>query len=282
MDEKVHFYVINLKHRTDRWKTFSEQPAVNDIKQNYPFERFDAIPGSTIDIRNDQRVSMRTKRNIKDSVRRDHEDLNTAGGVGCYLSHVEVWKKIAANEEPYGIIFEDDTLLPDDFVPILKMCMRDWNLLPEMPDVWTFSYGWDFFYKTKGKALPQDLPENHRGPWIYNTCPGGLNGYLVTKEGAKRLLENAFPIDMHVDLYICLMVDLKKVLCVAHRDLILNLLVESEKSDIQLPSGCTICDIPSNLTQKGIVAVNIPLLFIGLTVIAGLMVLESVTFKRKR
>jgi GR25 family glycosyltransferase involved in LPS biosynthesis len=280
MQGSIHFYVINLKQRTDRWKTFSEQRAVKKIMKTYPFERFDAIAGSTIDVPNDTRISMRTRRNIKESSRRDHEDLNTAGGIGCYLSHVEVWKKIAMNQEEYGIIFEDDTKLPDDFLTVLKSSMKDLNLLPEMPDVWTFSYGWDFFYKTKGKELPQNITENHRGPWIYNTCPGGLNGYLVTREGAKKLLENAFPIDMHVDLYICMNVDLKKILCVAHKDLILNLLVESEKSDIQLPMGCTICNVPNNLDQKGMVVVNVPMLIITLGIVAGLMVLNGFTRRR--
>ena len=280
MQGSIHFYVINLKQRTDRWKTFSEQRAIKKIMKTYPFERFDAIAGSTIDIPNDNRISMRTRRNIKESSRRDHEDLNTAGGIGCYLSHVEVWKKIAMNQEEYGIVFEDDTKLPDDFLTVLKSSMKDLNLLPEMPDVWTFSYGWDFFYKTKGKELPQNITENHRGPWIYNTCPGGLNGYLLTREGAKKLLENAFPIDMHVDLYICMNVDLKKILCVAHKDLILNLLVESEKSDIQLPMGCTICNVPNNLDQKGMVVVNLPMMIITLGIVAGLMVLNG--FARKR
>ena len=280
MQGSIHFYVINLKQRTDRWKTFSEQRAIKKIMKSYPFERFDAIAGSTIDIPNDNRISMRTRRNIKESSRRDHEDLNTAGGIGCYLSHVEVWKKIVMNQEEYGIVFEDDTKLPDDFLAVLKSSMKDLNLLPEMPDVWTFSYGWDFFYKTKGKELPQNITENHRGPWIYNTCPGGLNGYLLTREGAKKLLENAFPIDMHVDLYICMNVDLKKILCVAHKDLILNLLVESEKSDIQLPMGCTICNVPNNLDQKGMVVVNLPMMIVTLGIVAGLMVLNGFTRKR--
>jgi GR25 family glycosyltransferase involved in LPS biosynthesis len=264
-DTKIHFYCINLKHRIDRWNKFSEQYAIHEIKKQYPFERFDAIPGSTIDVKNDNRISLRTRRNIKESTRRDHEDLNTAGGVGCYLSHTDVWKKIAGGEEPYGIIFEDDTKLPDDFVDILKSCMSDFNLLPQMPDVWTFSYGWEFYYKTKGRGLPQDKPENHRGPWIYNTCPGGLNGYMLSKAGAQKLLDSAFPIDMHVDIYICLCVDLKKVICVSHENMILNVLVESEKSDIQIPSGCLICDVPTNPSKQGIVMVNIPLtvIFLG-------------------
>ena len=86
MEENIHFYCINLKNRTDRWNTFSSQPAVIEIKEKYKFERFDAYPGSTIDIKNDDRIALRTKRNIKEGSRRDHEDLNTAGGVGCYLS----------------------------------------------------------------------------------------------------------------------------------------------------------------------------------------------------
>ena len=259
MEHKIHFYCINLKHRTDRWNGFASQPAVQAIKDKYNFERFDAISGSTLDIQNDTRISLRTKRNIKESTRREHEDINTVGGIGCYLSHVELWKKVADGSEPFAIIFEDDTELPDDFLPVFEKCFNDKNLLPEMPDVWTFSYGWPFYYDTRGLKYPQDRTENQRGPWIFNTCPGGLNGYFITKEGAKKLVETAFPIDMHVDLYICLCTELKRVSCVAHKDLILSLLTESEKSDIQLPAECAICDLPSNYKERGIITVNLPI-----------------------
>ena len=260
MDQKIHFYCINLKHRTDRWNKFSNQPAIQQIKEKYNFERFEAVSGSAIDVQNDSRISLRTKRNIKESTRREHEDINTAGGIGCYLSHVELWKKVAEGSEPFAIIFEDDTQLPDDFLATFEKCFDDKNLLPEMPDVWTFSYGWSFYYDTRGLKYPQDRTENKRGPWIFNTCPGGLNGYFLTKEGAKKLGETAFPIDMHVDLYICMCTDLNRIVCVAHRDLILSLLVESEKSDIQLPAECAICDLPSNYKERGIVTMNIRVL----------------------
>lgn len=275
MENNIHFYAINLRHRTDRWDAFTAQAAVQEIKKSHTLERFDAVPGSTIDIQEDTRISMRTKRNIKESIRRDHEDLNTAGGIGCYLSHVEIWKKIASNSDKYGIIFEDDTKLPVDFLERLQYCMKDLNLLPEMPDVWTFSYGWDFYYTTKGRKRPQDIIENRRGPWVYNTCPGGLNGYLLTKAGAEKLLKNAFPIDMHVDLYICLCVDINSIICVSHNEMIISVLAESAKSDIQLPSGCTICNIPTNYHQKGDVLVNLPVIVVSLAAIFGLIVLQS-------
>ena len=129
-------------------------------------------------------------------------------------------------------------------------------------------------YRTKGKKAPQDISTNHRGPWIFNTCPGGLNGYFITKEGAKKLVAGAFPIDMHVDMYICLCSELKKVNCVSHKNLILSLLIESTKSDIQLPSECLICDIPTNYNSYGIVSVNVPLLVIGL---GTLLLLSQIT-----
>jgi len=279
MDSKIKFYCINLKHRTDRWNTFSNQKAIKEIKEKHNFERFEAVAGSTVDVQNDSRISMRTKRNIKESLRRDHEDLNTTGGIGCYLSHTDLWRKIADGSEPFAIIFEDDTKLPDNFLEIFERCFNDKNLLPEMPDVWTFSHGWDFYYKNQDKLLPHERMENHRGPWIFNTCPGGLNGYFITKDGAKKLLESAFPIDMHVDLYICLCTEIKNITCVAHKDLILSLLTEGKKSDIQLPGVCAMCDIPNNFQKKGLVLVNLPIVVVAAI---GLFLLSYVGKGKRR
>jgi len=281
MENNIHFYAINLRHRTDRWDAFTAQPAIQEIKRSHTLERFDAVPGSTLDIQEDTRISMRTKRNIKESIRRDHEDLNTAGGIGCYLSHVEIWKKIASNQDAYGIVLEDDAKLPIDFLERLEYCIKDISLLPEMPDVWTFSYGYDFFYNTKGRNRPEDIIENRRGDWIYNTCPGGTGGYLVTKEGAVKLLKNAFPIDMHVDLYMCACVDLKTIVCVLNEHLILSTLAESGKSDIQLPTKCTICNIPTNYHQKGNVLINLPVITVTLVAIFGLILIQSYSKGRR-
>lgn len=279
MEQKIHFYCINLKNRTDRWDNFSSQPAIKDIKERHHFERFEAVSGSTVDVQNDSRISLRTKRNIKESARREHSDINTAGAIGCYLSHTDLWRKVADGSKPFAVIFEDDTRLPDNFLATFERCFYDNNLLPDMPDVWTFSYGWWFYYQAKGKKYPQDIPENVRGPWILNTCPGGLNGYFITKEGAKKLLDTAFPIDMHVDMYICMCAELRRVKCVAHKKLILSLLSESEKSDIQLQTECAICDIPSDYKDRGIITVNMRILFAA---VIFLYFLERVTRSGRR
>ena len=279
MEQKIHFYCINLKNRTDRWETFSKQQAVQDIKAKHHFDRFEAVSGSTVDVQNDSRISLRTKRNIKESARREHSDINTAGAIGCYLSHTDLWRKVADGSEPFAVIFEDDTKLPDDFLATFERCFYDKNLLPDMPDMWTFSYGWWFYYDAKGEKYPQDIPENIRGPWILNTCPGGLNGYFITKEGAKKLLDTAFPIDMHVDMYICMCAELRRVKCVAHKKLILSLLSESEKSDIQLQTECAICDLPSDYKDRGIITVNVRILLVA---VICLYFLDRVTRSGRR
>ena len=279
MEQKIHFYCINLKNRTDRWNTFSSQLAIEKIKAKHNFERFEAVSGSTVDVQNDSRISLRTKRNIKESARREHSDINTAGAIGCYLSHTDLWRKVADGSEPFAVIFEDDTELPDDFLEIFESCFQDKNLLPDMPDIWTFSYGWWFYYDAKGMKYPQNVPENIRGPWVLNTCPGGLNGYFITKEGAKKLLDMAFPIDMHVDMYICMCAELHRIKCVAHKRLILSLLSESEKSDIQLQAECAICDLPSDFKEQGIITLNMRILFAA---VICLYFLERITRSGRR
>ena len=79
----IQIYCINLKERSDRWERFMSQTGVKRLAAMYPFERFEGVNGKMLDIKNDDRVSLRTKRNILYQKRRDHEDLDTPGGVGC-------------------------------------------------------------------------------------------------------------------------------------------------------------------------------------------------------
>jgi GR25 family glycosyltransferase involved in LPS biosynthesis len=61
------------------------------------------------------------------------------------LSHTDLWRKVADGSEPFTVIFEDDTKLPNDFLATFERCFYDKNLLPVMPDVWSFSYVWWFY-----------------------------------------------------------------------------------------------------------------------------------------
>ena len=263
-------YCINLKHREDRWERFSSQPELAKLKARYKFERFEGINGAAIDIQNDSRISLRTKRNIKDHIRRDHEELDSAGGVGCYLSHTSVWKKFLERDEPYAIIFEDDAVIPPGFTERFHAAMKDVTLLPSMPDIWSFSYVHDYYYESKGKPLPATVKNYVYGPWTTRVCTT-FTGYLITKAGAQKLLETAFPIDMHVDMYTCLVGEVGKILSVKHANVMTPAYsLKDNDTDIQVTQDCPICNVPTHYREKGMVVVSIPVTIIALGVIAAL------------
>jgi GR25 family glycosyltransferase involved in LPS biosynthesis len=276
MDGEIHVYCINLKHRADRWARFSSQPELDILKQSYELERFEGINGSAINIQKDERISLRTKRNIKEHIRRDHEELDSAGGVGCYLSHTTVWKKFLERSEPYAIIFEDDALISRGFTASLQRAMKDATLLPDEPDVWFFMPPSDWYYEYKGKPFPPNVKANNIGPWVTNACTA-FTGYMITRRGAEKLLESAFPIDMHVDLYTCLNGELRRTMNVYHKNVNVEVYsLEKVDTDIQVSAdmACEICSVPTHYSKKGIVIVNLPILVIGFLAIGGMMYLS--------
>jgi GR25 family glycosyltransferase involved in LPS biosynthesis len=252
--------------------------------KHYTFERFEAVNGSAIDIMKDDRISLRTKRNIKEHIRRDHEELDSAGGVGCYLSHTGVWKKFLERSEPYAMVLEDDAVVYDGFVEDFQQAMKDTTLLPQMPDVWFFNVPTQWYYEYKGKPHPYTVQEQNLGAWVTKTC-SPFTGYLLSRRGAEKLLETAFPIDMHIDLYTCLAGDLGRVFTVAHKNIVMaDYLLKSLDSDIRVKLGddCHICNVPTKYETRGIVVINLPILAMGIAILGGLYYLGGVRGLKRR
>jgi GR25 family glycosyltransferase involved in LPS biosynthesis len=285
MEGGIRIYCINLKHRQDRWERFTSQPELEVLKKSYEFERFEGVNGSSLNILADDRMSLRTKRNIKKHTRRDHEEINTAGGVGCYLSHTGVWKKFLETSEPYAIVFEDDAIIYSGFTADFKQGMKETTFLPQIPDLWFFSKPVEWYYKYRGEPRPDTVSNNVHGPWVSKAC-SSFTGYFITRHGAQKLLETAFPMDMHVDLYSCLNAEMGNIMAVSNTNISLDqynslLLNGTIDSDIrpELETDCHICDIPTQYKERGILMVSIPILFVGLVTISGLWYLGT---KRRR
>jgi GR25 family glycosyltransferase involved in LPS biosynthesis len=285
MEGGIHIYCINLKHRTDRWERFSKQSELQTLQNYYKFERFEGINGSSLDISKDDRISMRTKRNIKDHNRRDHEELDSAGGVGCYLSHTSVWKKILEQPEPYAIIFEDDAVIPSGFTYQLQMAMKEATLLPQIPDIWSFSPTHERWFNYKGQLLPRSVNQYQHGPWTTHECTT-FTGYLISKEGARKLLETAFPLDMHVDMYTCLASELNKITYVKHRKVVVRPIeIKEDDTDIhlnELKNPCYICDIPTRYRERGMFMISLPVVVVALGTLATLWYLGGASAPRRR
>lgn len=160
--------MVNMDSRPDRLKTFDE---------NFPFnyERFSAINGKLLEPNNQlERIFEGNDYNMR------------AGMVGCALSHIKLYTSFIQCNENQNIycIFEDDVSFGPNFRNQLDNIM---NNLPKK---------WDLIY------LGRHLFPQHRTPDCYNTeilpilqkgdiykSMGGTFAYLITKEGALKLLE---------------------------------------------------------------------------------------------
>jgi GR25 family glycosyltransferase involved in LPS biosynthesis len=267
-------YCINLPHRTDRWERFSSQVGVSQIKAKYPFEKFSGVNGKALDIENDSRVSNRTRRNIRDHIRRDHEELDSAGGVGCYLSHYSIWKKFLENDkEDYCLIFEDDALIPEFFMAAFATEFKAF-VEKSIADVW-FLYRPNAFYTyPKTGTVEYTKKENMQGNWIMNIC-SGFPGYIISKQAAKALIDRALPIEMHVDLYACLLRDMK-ILRTCYNKLAFIKVFNAgpTDTDIQSVDGCPLCNIEIGFKEKGYTLINKPQMLLAAAALLSLWLIS--------
>lgn len=245
-------YCINLKERPDRWERFIKQPGVQRLIQVYPFERFEGINGKLLDIKNDSRVSLRTKRNILYQKRRDHEDLDTPGGVGCYLSHYSCWKKFLDTDKEKLFILEDDAIIPDDFLEQLQTAMEDLNQEDiKRPDIWILAKP---FAGSWTRAIELGSPTYSKN-WSYDVM-GPLTGYILTRQGAKTLCDNAFPIDGHVDHFMRRCAQMGMVVLAGHKNIQLKQ-VRLMKRDTNIQQKhCEVCSLPDAPSNKGYIIVS--------------------------
>jgi glycosyl transferase family 25 len=228
--ESIPAFCITLERRQDRWRRFQDQSGINQLD----LKRFIGVDGKTIDIRKDNRVALCTKRNILAKSRRSHEELDSVGGVGCALSHIAVWQWMVDTNQEVCLIFEDDAVVPDDFVEKTNKCIKDSIILkdPKKWDMWLLGGIWDNLTR-----IPEESKAIRVGEFVL------FHAYIMTLHGAKRLLKDVYPIHSHIDLWVSIFSYVHEFRIVGCTDLILqqNQIV---KTDIQSDKGCAICNIP--------------------------------------
>jgi GR25 family glycosyltransferase involved in LPS biosynthesis len=119
------------------------------------------------------------------------------GVVGCYMSHITIYRRMVEQSIPLALILEDDALLNPAFVPALRdgiewtdfdYCFLDCDSInPDGP-----------VYYDATSATPIA-----RGFTAYRTHggPATLHAYLITLGCARRRLDCALPIIAPIDVY---------------------------------------------------------------------------------
>jgi GR25 family glycosyltransferase involved in LPS biosynthesis len=98
--------------------------------------------------------------------------------IAVYKSHTNLWKYIFDNKIQYAMIFEDDVIIPDNFLVKLDSILED---TPESWDILFFGILRMMAQKTKNKNFHRIL--NKKG---YNN---GLHCYMLNNQSINKLLK---------------------------------------------------------------------------------------------
>lgn len=169
----MKFYVINLKRRSDRKKSILEQFKKYNITN---YEIVEAIDGEKL---TDNYINPLLN---KDQILKIHHKQMSKGEVGCFLTHLKIFKKILK----YGsrsIILEDDAMLTDRIKFIKDLSIND--------DKNTI-YFFHFWSSNKDKNIHSNMLARYPSPNLgeLHYAPYDKNDFkIIGNEKFYKLLE---------------------------------------------------------------------------------------------
>ena len=157
--------------------------------------RFDAIPGQKLSDKVIKTLLSPRAYNELKYGRHTHQAISGKGSIGCYLSHVKLWEQCIKNNEMIAVFEDDINVYPDAH----KHLENAWKYLKtsnmlRMWNIFRIAYLYIPQMHREGKRIHENIIKD-------NYCPG-LQGYLLSPQGARELLNGAFPINEHVDYYV--------------------------------------------------------------------------------
>lgn len=167
-------YVINMPHEKKRMRGFMKTWKKCDLAKNNSVIRFDAVIGKHVPIAEytSSKALCEILRAERNSYRQKHYEL-TRGGVGCWLSHRNLWKKILQTDKPCAIIFEDDCIMAKNLHTILNDS--------EIPKDWDICLLGYICNKCEHMQCADAIRVNRFF---------GLHCYMINKRGIKKILAN--------------------------------------------------------------------------------------------
>lgn len=171
----IRTFVVNLDKRPDRWTSFCSKPEPKFLQ----YERFSAVDGSKL-------IPTVQLQQIF-----DNNDYNMRRGmVGCAMSHIKLMVNLLNEDRDYiYCILEDDIDFVPDFSDKFVSCVQE-----------LMKVDWDLFYlghhlwpqyiteEVHSKTIWPRIEKMTRGESLKRSM-GGTIGYLISKTGARKLLE---------------------------------------------------------------------------------------------
>ena len=123
--------------------------------------------------------------------------MECLGEIGCAMSHIMLYEHIVKNNIREAIILEDDAIVSLYFEEIVTAAL---NKISSKKEILFLDHG-----KAKVYPFMKRLPERYRLAKYRSPSKKSkrsiirTTGYLITYEGAKKLLSYAYPIRMPSD-----------------------------------------------------------------------------------
>jgi GR25 family glycosyltransferase involved in LPS biosynthesis len=234
-------YMINMDERKDRWKRAMSSEAIR--KFNF-LERLSATNGKELKYRTEKRISLGTRLRIFRNYRRSHYEIATLGAIGASISHIRTWEKFYKSGKPFCIVMEDDAIWLPEYITRIN------TILPSVPStcsIWLLG------------CYPKTLVVEHlksEKPWnkVHNFT--AAHSYILTREAAKKLLEEPYPVETHIEYYITTVATLKGLQILQHPEIIVDFYrtyvgprTNDSNTSQHKKAGCPTCDVEDDYSQ---------------------------------
>ena len=156
---------------------------------------------------------------LKDILKDSNTTIIHQGAIGCTLSHITVWRNIVRLGLPHSLVLEDDAvLLPNAYQHIKDGLSRMYSSVADKWDIIITDFGSSEHVgieSMRQHGTPQNCVQS-----FYNSNAFGMEkqlliditgsscahfnsvSYVVSYQGAKRLLKYLIPLDRPVDVEI--------------------------------------------------------------------------------
>lgn len=195
----INIYVITLQNN-DRLNNINNE----QNKIDYPIEKFNAINGKYVN-----QLELYNK-NILSKEFLDKDNIKRSKEIGCYLSHLNLLKKISYNiTSKYSIILEDDFVIINN------------NVLNEINDIvnYLFYNNIDFDIIFLGNTFDNKgtkLNDNNFNIYKINTdvYTIGCFSYLINNKNIFKIIKHLSYINSPIDNKIDILIKNKKIIII--------------------------------------------------------------------
>lgn len=230
--------------------SFDKKPllesSLNKLCNN--ISRFDAINGNKLDLDTlvkNKILDLSAYNSILNGYQENHTQIHTKGAIGCFLSHLELWKKLIEDKHvDRYLICEEDAIIDENNIEDIKQILHQikdevgGNYFANLGILGQSNISYNGKINIKSLSNYKYLKNNNR-KHIF-----GSHGYVLDKIAAKKLLKVGLPISMHLDAYISYMGSILGInMYLSHKNYINQ---DNQRGSKIFHNICLNCYLPKN------------------------------------